>query len=92
MTLHDVEELTRYWIDHPPLHLLIAAYLDVGATWRGGVSGRKPNIPRKQEPNVHVGQILAELGSGFAAGDVQAGLDPVVLDFTELQRRQRPTA
>ena len=27
MTLLDVEELTRYWIDHPPLHLMVAAYL-----------------------------------------------------------------
>jgi hypothetical protein len=89
MTLHDVEELTRYWIDHPPLHLLIAAYLDIGGTCRAGVSGRKPNTPSKQASSVHVGQILAELGSGFATGDVQAGLDPVVLDFTELLRRHR---
>jgi hypothetical protein len=92
MTIHDVEELTRYWIDHPPLHLLIAAYLDIGATWRGGVSGRKANIPPTRESKAHIGQILAELGSGFATGDVQAGLDPVVLDFTELQRRHKATA
>jgi hypothetical protein len=31
--------------------------------------------------------VLAELGPGFGAGDVHAGLAPVVLDFAELQRR-----
>jgi len=31
--------------------------------------------------------MLARLGPGFGAGDVHAGLTPVVLDFAELHRR-----
>jgi hypothetical protein len=38
MTLLEVEELTRYWIDHPPPHLLIAAYLGIGRE-RGKLAG-----------------------------------------------------
>ncbi len=30
MTLLEVEELTRYWIEHPPLHLMVAAHLGLG--------------------------------------------------------------
>jgi hypothetical protein len=37
MTLLEVEELTRYWIDHPPPHLLIAAYL--------GLAGNGASLP-----------------------------------------------
>ena len=29
MTLLDFEELAAYWAEHPPLHLLMAAYLGV---------------------------------------------------------------
>jgi putative multiple sugar transport system ATP-binding protein len=32
-------------------------------------------------------EVLAELGPGFRAGDVHAGLTPVVLDFAELRRQ-----
>jgi hypothetical protein len=37
--------------------------------------------------NLDIGAVLAELGSGFAGGDVHLGLAPVVLDFAELKRR-----
>ena len=85
MTLFQVEELTSYWAEHPPLHLLIAAYLGVG-------KARRPRIPpgpfeREQRLQPDAGSVLAGLGPGFSAGDVHAGLTPVVLNFAELHRR-----
>ena len=85
MTLLDVEELTRYWINHPPLHLMVAAYLGVGKRTRfRSLSYRHPSAKGE---NLDIGAVLAELGSGFAGGDVHLGLAPVVLDFAELKRR-----
>jgi hypothetical protein len=84
MTLLDVEELTRYWINHPPLHLMVAAYLGVGKRTR---SASLAPVPPAKADNLDVAAVLAELGSGFAGADVQLGLAPVVLDFAELKRR-----
>jgi hypothetical protein len=84
MTLLDVEELTRYWINHPPLHLMVAAYLGVGKRTRFGPLAPAP--PERRE-NLDIGGVLTELGSGFAGGDVHLGLAPVVLDFAELKTR-----
>jgi hypothetical protein len=87
MTLFDVEELTRYWIDHPPLHLLIAAYLGIGKERSGrAVPPYRPTAVG-QTSAADVGQILADLGPGFASGQVHAGMRPVVLDFAELRRQ-----
>ena len=41
MTLLEVEELTRYWIEHPPLHLMVAAYLGLG---KGNASRARSKI------------------------------------------------
>jgi hypothetical protein len=91
MTLFDVEELTRYWIDHPPLHLMVAAYLGIGKERRRRMSSPGAKAAAELTPDVHVEQLLAELGPAFASGDVHAGLHPVVLDFTDLRRRARTT-
>jgi len=85
MTLFQVEELTSYWAKHPPLHLLVAAYLGVG-------KDRRPQVPpafmeRGQRPQSDADTVLARLGPGFSARDVHAGLTPVALDFAELRRR-----
>jgi hypothetical protein len=89
MTLLDVEELTRYWINHPPLHLMVAAYLGVGKRTRFGSLAPASPVSAK---NVNISAVLAELGSGFAGGDVHLGLAPVVLDFAELKHRvTKPT-
>jgi len=85
MTLYQVEELTSYWAEHPPLHLLAAAYLGAG-------KDRRPQMlaapfAREQRPESDAGSMLARLGPGFSVGDVHAGLAPVVLDFVELSRR-----
>jgi hypothetical protein len=87
MTLFDVEELTRYWSDYPPVHVMLAANFGFGRFRQGrGRSGSKPTGGRQRRADD--GEWLAaELGPGFASGDVHAGLDPVVLDFSELRRR-----
>jgi hypothetical protein len=90
MTLLDVGELTAYWAEHPPLHMLVAAYLGVGKEKRP----RKPSalsdeasskFGNKMSPDIP--SLLAELGPGFDARNIHAGLAPAVLDFTELRRR-----
>jgi hypothetical protein len=85
MTLFQIEELTSYWAQHPPLHLLIAAYLGVGKN----KSARLPptSMGRGQRANSDSSSLLAQLGPGFGTGDVNAGLPTVVCDFAELRLR-----
>lgn len=85
MTLFDFEELARYWADHPPVHILVAAYLGLNKYPHQST----PNGPVNTGPAAgsNLEELLAELGPGFGVGDVHTGLDPVVLDFAELRRR-----
>ena len=74
MTLHEVEELFAYWTAHPPLHVMVAAFLGIR--------------PGKRAPGANAqASLLAELGAGFVKGDVHRGLPPAILDFAELRRR-----
>jgi hypothetical protein len=85
MTLFQIEELTSYWAQHPPLHLLIAAYLGVVKN-----KTRRPpatSMGRGQRPGSEIDSMMAQLSPEFSAGDVHAGLSPVVLDFAELRLR-----
>ena len=82
MTLFQIEELTSYWAQHPPLHLLAASYLGLGKSNNSAMASKLTEP--KQRPSSDVSSMLARLGSGFTAGDVHAGLSPVILDFTEL--------
>jgi hypothetical protein len=84
MTLFEVEELTSYWAQHPPLHLLLAAYLGVGNHKRRSTPPKATG--RGKRSGSDVSSMLAQLGHGFSAGDVHAGLSPVILDFAELRR------
>jgi hypothetical protein len=85
MTLFEVEELTSYWAQHPPAHLLVAAYLGAGKNR----SARLPptSMGRGRQPSSDSGSLLAQLGPGFGDGDVNAGLSPAILDFAELRLR-----
>jgi hypothetical protein len=85
MTLFQVEELTSYWAQHPPLHLLVAAYL--GVDKHKHRSKPQTFMGREQRSSSDAGSALAQLGPEFSARDVHAGLPPVVLDFTELRHR-----
>jgi hypothetical protein len=83
MTLFQIEELTSYWVQHPPLHLLVAGYLGRG---KGHDSAPPLNPTRRgQRPSLDISSMLADLGPGFVGGDVHAGLSPVVLDVAELR-------
>jgi len=91
MTLLEVEELTRYWIDHPPLHLVVAARLGAGnAARRPTAAETIANVRPDQQRRGDIGALLAALGPSFAQGDVHAGLAPAMLDFAELKRRAKP--
>lgn len=86
MTLFDVEELTCYWLDHPPLHMVLAAHFGFGRSRQGragDIRTRTGSRPRADD----AARLAIELGAGFASGDVHAGLEPVVLDFAELRRK-----
>ena len=85
MTLFQIEELTSYWAKHPPLHLLVAAYLGVGKNRHPQQS--PTSMGRGQRSSADASSLLGQLGPGFGAGDVNAGLSPVVLDFAELRLR-----
>jgi hypothetical protein len=89
MTLFDLEELTHYWINHPPLHLMMAAYLGIRRERPRRAASSDMQAKIGLGPHGNVGQLLAELGPAFASGDVHAGLHPVVLDFTDLRRRTK---
>ena len=77
MTLHEVAELTGYWAEHPPVHIALAAFL--------GLKGRRAAMPSPSPASLE--SALAGLGPGFAAGEVGAGLPPVMLDFAALARK-----
>jgi hypothetical protein len=85
MTLFQIEELTSYWAQHPPLHLLVAAYLGVGKNKT--VPPPPTSMGQGQRASSNSSSLLAQLGPGFGAGDVNAGLSPAVLDFAELRLR-----
>jgi hypothetical protein len=80
MTLLDFEELTAYWVEHPPVHILVAAYLGLGPK---NMSDYRASGSR----NCDLDQILAGLGPGFSSQDVHAELGPVELDFEELRSK-----
>jgi hypothetical protein len=91
MTLFEVEELTRYWTEHPPLHLTLAAYLGFGRERRRPATPWRASAGTETTSTSNAGTLLAELGPGFATGDVHAGLAPVVLDMTQLRCRPEAT-
>jgi hypothetical protein len=85
MTLFDVDELTAYWAEHPPLHILVGAFLGIGNERRKPAPRRHSGPDR--EADTTVASLLAEVGPGFGAQDVHAGLPPVTLDVAELRRK-----
>ena len=92
MTLLEVEELTQYWINHPPLHLMVAAYLGIS---NANTKRTRPRGGPSISPNDNsfdIGTALAELRPSFSKRNVHAGLAAVVLDFAELKRRARGLA
>lgn len=87
MTLLDFEELSAYWVEHPPVHILVAAYLGLGSK---KISGHGASVA-KGKTNPDFGAMLAGLGAGFSPRDVHAELGPAELDFEELRRKAAVT-
>ena len=85
MTLFDFEELTAYWAEHPPLHILLGAYLGAGKHRRKPTALTQAGAVHAAGPSITA--LVAELGPGFGVADVHQGLRPVVLDFGELRRQ-----
>lgn len=83
MTLFEVEELMTYWAEHPPVHLLLAAFLGAGR------NGRGPEPACGTAAAMRSQEALAALGPSFRAGEIHAGLGPAALDFAELRRRNQ---
>lgn len=64
MTLLDVEELSTYWTKHPPVHVLVAAYLGVG------VEKKKSTLPPGFPPVLASDDgAIAEVASVLGMGD-----------------------
>jgi hypothetical protein len=70
MTLFDAEELVSYWTDHPPVHLLLAAFMGVGQNTGPLGTPRRDDFVRG--PSLceimtlpGVGQTIRPLSSGF---------------------------
>jgi hypothetical protein len=94
MTLIDYAELCDYWADHPPVHLLAAAYLGVrGSSSRASAgASRGSGAARERVPSTNSG--LRELlgAPGFAKGDLHMGCaEAVVLDFDAMLARAKQT-
>ncbi len=61
MTLFQIEELTSYWAQHPPLHLLVAAYLGVGKNRHPQQS--PTSMGRGQRPSSEANSLLGSAGA-----------------------------
>jgi hypothetical protein len=82
MTLWDVMELGEYWAEHPPVHLLVAAFI--------GFKGEAPVVPQLRpedfvESNDNWRQQLASI-PGVAAGALPINLPDPILDVDALMR------
>lgn len=54
LTLPEVEELLTYWADHPPTHILVAAYLGIKPKGSGSIS--------KDEQDSSVAAFIGTMG------------------------------
>jgi hypothetical protein len=88
MTLWDVKELGDYWAEHPPVHILVAAFV--------GYKGEGSRMPAEyadpnywQSPKLSPGDV-AQLAQSMEipAGNLD-GYPVPIFDFDELMR-QRP--
>lgn len=87
MTIFEFEELAAYWAEHPPVHILVGAYLGVGKDRHKRGPSTFTKFDRRAGPEL--ASVLGRLGAGFVAGEVHAGLSPVVLEIAELRRRAK---
>ncbi len=86
MTLLDVRELCEYWAEHPPVHILVAAFVgfkaetEVTPGWRDVLAEG-----RGSTPDWLVQQRLAGI-PGVAAGSLPESMSGPVFDVDALMR------
>jgi hypothetical protein len=83
LTLFDIDDLCGYWADHPPTHVLVAAFL--GVKPRPAPAASAMRVGEIGAPG-DVGQLMASLGDG---DPYQGCKGPAVYDFTALKARQQ---
>jgi hypothetical protein len=83
MTVFDVDELCSYWSRHPPVHILVAAFLGVG-------SEESPREVQRFQPN-QVSQSNQVLPPSFVLASVpgmtavaQPNMPTPIFDVAEL--------
>jgi len=88
MTLFDVEELCLYWSRHPPIHVMLAAFLGV----KSEEPAVMPQMPAAEstQPQQSMPYSIALAGiPGVTAGTAESDGFTPIFDVAELMR-QRP--
>jgi hypothetical protein len=80
MTIFQVEEIFAYHAEHPPVHLMVAAYLGVKPSTRSERNSSKNGVD-EFDANQAAGFLMA---AGFGMGNVHAGLGTPTFDVDEL--------
>ena len=84
MTLLDVEELARYWADHPPAHLLLAAFIGGGQKTAPLAASSKDDFRRHPS----LSEIMTLPGVGQTIRPISSRFGPRALDeMTAMLRR-----
>lgn len=78
MTLFEVEAVYGYWREHPPPHLLLAAFL--------GVTSHRHSPPRPFEADADASIPAIP---GLKPGAIEDGLRAATLDFEDLKRHHQ---
>jgi hypothetical protein len=85
MTIFEVEEIFAYWGDHPPTHLMVAAYLGVKPSSRSRLDAPLGPNSAAFLPEEAAAFLMA---TGMPTGDIHEGLGMPTFDAAELMGRR----
>jgi len=88
MTLLDVRELCDYWAEHPPVHILVAAFVGYKAEAKPASPGWR-DVLAEGPPNAEVGpdwRMPFAGMEGFEPGRLPENMNVPLVDFAELMR------
>jgi hypothetical protein len=81
LTLVDFQKyFLPYWNEHPPVHVLVAAYLGFKPQTGAGMTPQSTQSPQ------NISELLS-MPAGMMEGDIHEGLPEPILDFAEFQQR-----